>query len=432
MPETLRSRMAVGLNGGFSTCFLIDLDVDATKFRVMVDSGSTDLTLPTRGINNYAGPMLPLPRPPGATLFNVTYGDGSGWSGFNARGSVAVSGSTVRAADAPLVAIVQQTTNPVYTTGVDTQGLLGLAYAGLSSAAGSPATVVDAWVASGSMPANQIGFHACPYALANDSFIDFGNTDPPRACVAPGASPVTVWAPSPARSYFTVDLRGIDVAGIRVASQSVATTTVIDSCTNGLIVPAAAYEALISGILSSKALATSTTTQSVAAAALLAGSPVSPADLGVNWELLPTLSFEIASDEHDPADSSVFLGFTIVLGPRQYIQTDATGSLYQGTDAFIILGIPLFNNLFILLDRDAGRIGFGPGCGCAAGAVDAYPQIIAPRASGSNGTRSGSAADPMASVGPGVPSAARRAGGSGSAGLAVLVAAAGAVLLFAL
>jgi hypothetical protein len=94
------------------------------------------------------------------------------------------------------------------------------------------------------------------------------------------------------------------------------------------------------------------------------------------WSLLPSISIEITSNVQ--ISLGVYQTFKLILGPRQYIQQDDTGFwqmvIRTRPDTFVSLGLPIFSAYYILLDRDAGTIGFSPGCGCNI-ASDGYPKI---------------------------------------------------------
>lgn len=78
------------------------------------------------------------------------------------------------------------------------------------------------------------------------------------------------------------------------------------------------------------------------------------------WNKLPNISIEVASSEGGT--------FQLVIGPYQYIQQDQDGSwmciFAQGSDEFVMLGLPLFTMFYISINYDSGLIGFAPGCPC--------------------------------------------------------------------
>ncbi|OAJ36958.1 hypothetical protein BDEG_21053 [Batrachochytrium dendrobatidis JEL423] len=378
--SVLNQRTSVKLPGGYSTCFLINMDVQGTTFSVMIDSGSTDLTVPLTGLNNYVGPTINTPRPPGSGDLIGTYGDQSGWTGYGFQGTARVTGTNITASNAPVIGMFRQTTNPIYTTGDVTQGLLGIAYPSLASYRVTPSTVVDAWVASGTMPKNEIAFHACPYSMTNQSYVDFGNDDPSYKCSSNGV-PV-VWAYSPARTYFTIDVRAISIDSVPVTLPQTFQNgigynkwSLVDSCTSVMILPGSVITALVNAIQSSGGLP-SDLASSPHLSNFLSGSigirPVQP----FQWSKLPSISFDITSDQIRPGGQNAT--FKITLGARQYIQPNANGYFAMiarsGGERYANLGIPLFSNLNVVLDRANARVGFSQGCGCDT-ATDGYPII---------------------------------------------------------
>ncbi|KAL2916887.1 hypothetical protein HK105_203666 [Polyrhizophydium stewartii] len=363
-----KSRIAARLPGGFETCFLMSINVQGVALNVMVDSGSTDLSIPNAGLNNYAGPAINATRPAGASTISASYGDQSGWSGFGFQGNVSITNTTIKAGNAPIIAMESQTSSPVYTDGSTSQGLIGLAYAALGGFAVTPATIMDAWYASGTLPSNTIGFHACPYGRTNESYIDFGNTAPSTKCNASGVP--TVWAPSPAQTYFTIDIRNISVAGTRVALPSTfqpgsgwSGWSIVDSCTSVARLPGTVITALKAAIIASGGLPSDIQASQSTRDNFLGGSiAVLPAN-PFNWAALPNVTFEITSDQ--PTASGRNAPFSITMGAKQYIQKDSNGYynmlFFDGGDTMAILGVPFFTHLFVLLDRQNGRVGFSPG-----------------------------------------------------------------------
>ncbi|KAH6585586.1 hypothetical protein BASA50_001195 [Batrachochytrium salamandrivorans] len=375
-------RITVALPGGFSSCYLISMEVQGTNFNVMVDSGSTDLTIPLAGLNDYDGPTIDTPRPLGGRNLSASYGDSSGWTGYGFQGSASISGTNITANNTPIIGMFQQTTNPVFTSGSTTsQGLLGIAYPVFASYNVAPATAVDAWFAAGAIPKNEIAFHACPYSLSSQSYIDFGNTQPTYACSSNGV-PV-VWAYSPVRSYFTLDIRSISINSSPVSLPSTFQTvsgyrkwSLIDSCTSVLMVPKVVVSSLLAAVRSSGGIPSDLAASSYYSDFLNGNVGVIPNN-AFHWEKLPTLSFDITSDQMTTVGSKNAT-FRITLGPKQYIQPDDNGYysmiIKPGGDLNAILGVPFFTNLNVVLDRDQGRVGFSLGCGCDT-ATDGYPTI---------------------------------------------------------
>lgn len=91
--------------------------------------------------------------------------------------------------------------------------ILTASYASLSDFTTAPVTLVDSWVASGAMK-NKVSFKACPYALIQYAWIDFGSTTAYTDCGA-GSGPI-VTTISPIKSYLTLNVVNIYVGGDRI------------------------------------------------------------------------------------------------------------------------------------------------------------------------------------------------------------------------
>ncbi|KAJ1339205.1 hypothetical protein BSLG_006343 [Batrachochytrium salamandrivorans] len=347
--DSLRERIVVNAPGGFSSCYLINMEVQGTTFNVMVDSGSTDLTIPLAGLNNYAGPTIDTPRPLGGRNLSGSYGDHSGWTGYGIQGSVLISGTNITANNTPIIAMFKQTTNPVFTSGTPSQGLLGIAYSALASYKVVPATAVDAWFSAGAIPKNEIAFRACPYGLSNQSYIDFGNTQPTYTCSSNGV-PV-VWAYSPVRSYFTLDIRSISINSSPISLPSTFQNvtgyrkwSLIDSCTSVLMVPSVVLSSLLDEIRSSGGIPSDLAASAHYSDFLNGRTGVIPRN-AFNWTKLPTVSFDITSDQMTTAGSKNAT-FRVTLGPKQYLQRNDNGYyvmiIRPGGDTSAILGILLY------------------------------------------------------------------------------------------
>nr|KAJ3419101.1 hypothetical protein HK105_007402 [Polyrhizophydium stewartii] len=322
------------LAGGYRTCFYVNLTVQGTQVSVSVDAGSTDTAVGSAGLNNYDATAggVSIARPSSAQTVTDTYADGSWWTGYGVQTSVGLPGARVSANNAPVAVITSQSTSPVFVTGSGSppaQGLMGLAYAPLSSFRFSPASVVDAWVASGTMAKDEIAMHACPYTQMSDAYIDFGNDVPSTECNPTGAP--LAWAKCPTKSYFTLDVRNVSVNGQIVALPSTFQTTdshviggsskawsIIDSCSTMLRVPSTVNSALQNAVRASGGLPSYMTSSQVSG--LLSASYAYTIGSGINWAALPTLSFDLVSDQIDANGLNKVL--TLTLTGRQYLQCD--------------------------------------------------------------------------------------------------------------
>lgn len=205
---------------------------------------------------------------------------------------------------------------------------MGLAYGPLSKISTAPVTVVDAWVASGTMQ-NKIGFRACPYSQAANSWVDFGNTDGYTKCGNSGPVAYTI---SPVKSYYTINLQAVRVNGIVASFPSAFQVTdygqvggyvkawsVLDSCSSMISIPSVVLGVLQAAVLASNGLPSYLTTQNKAD---FVGGNIAATGTFV-WSRFPTISFDMPSDAGYPMGVNATLRLT--LGPQQYIQQDSTG-----------------------------------------------------------------------------------------------------------
>ncbi|KAH6582318.1 hypothetical protein BASA61_008602 [Batrachochytrium salamandrivorans] len=379
----------VALTGGYQSCYFVSMNIAGIQMSISIDSGSTDMAVAGAGLNNYndAAGVLSISKLPNSPTSSGHYADGSWWAGFGIQSNVSLNGSTISAKNAPLVVMTAQSTFPIFVKGTGTpnqQGLMGIAYPSLSQFSFSPPTVVDAWYAQKTISKNEIAFHACPYDRIAEAYIDFGNDSPSIEC-NPSGAPIA-WALSPSRSYFTMDVRNISVNDQMIILPKTFQTTdsgliggdikawsFIDSCSTLIHVPAVVNTALKQAIVASGALSSALTPTIVEN--LLSGTYAYSISSYINWTALPTLSFDIVSDQSVGGFSKIL---TIVLGGHQYLQCDqntyCTYLVSGDTEGYATLGIPVFSNLLVTLDRTNGRVGFSPGCGCTTG-QSPYPQV---------------------------------------------------------
>ncbi|KAJ3304490.1 hypothetical protein HDV03_002699 [Kappamyces sp. JEL0829] len=369
--ETIKVHASTYLTGGFDTCFLASLSVSDQSFLVQVDTGSSDTILPRKGVNSYQGPYLESTTPSGqAQSVTNFYGDGSWWTGYIARLPIAVTDTAISGV-APVTLMTKQSTNPIFVDGVSAQGLIGVGFPSLAATKVEPATVMDAWFDQGAIQRNQIAIHGCPYLQMSESWIDFGNETPYSGC---GGYSVTIGVPE--TSYFTLDLLSIGVNGAaapKSANWQAGMKSIIDSCTSSILIPKTALGSLKNAIKTAGALSSRLQQSSYLDPFLSQELSLRLLDSDFYWPGLPTISFTIASQ------TSAFDNITLVLGPRQYIQSDQSGywtfMISQGDDNYAILGLPLFSAYHIVLDRTEGSITFQPGCGCES-SQDQYPLLL--------------------------------------------------------
>jgi hypothetical protein len=173
---------------------------------------------------------------------------------------------------------------------------------------------------------------ACAYDAASTSYIDFGNTDGYAMCGANGPVASTYM---PVKSFFTVDVRAMYINGVKATLPSVFQTTggglsgfdiktwsVLDSCTNRILIPYSVFSALYTAIIASNGLPNwlQSTDKSNFVNGYIAFY-TSSSDF--SWNLLPSFAIEITSDQ--VISPGVNETFQLVLGPKQYIQVDQDG-----------------------------------------------------------------------------------------------------------
>ncbi|KAI8914220.1 aspartic peptidase domain-containing protein, partial [Gorgonomyces haynaldii] len=372
--KNFTSKAKATVTGGFDSCFISTLTVSGIDFLVMLDTGSSDTVLPNLGLNDYNGPTLAATQGAKATL-QGHYGDGSYWYGFENRLTTTFKNSGYSSSNAPIIAMTTQSVNPDFlSTGVN--GLVGLAYGNLASVSSSPYTIFDAMVLSNPSMKNQVGFMGCPYFSTNSGWIDIGSDTTYTSCGANGPS---AFAQSPTADFYTIDVKNFYVNSNAVqlpASFQSTRYSIIDSCTSLVIVPTAAYNALVTAIRASNGLPSSFgTTEKNNFLSNSYGYGVSVNSF--NWAVLPTFTVETVSNQTSNGSP---LSLKLTLGPKQYIQRDADGYFFfliSGSstgNTFSILGLPFYSAFYILKDRPNRRIGFAPGCDCAT-ATDGYPKV---------------------------------------------------------
>jgi hypothetical protein len=315
------SKVAAPLRGGLYTCFTANLTIQNQNFVVMVDTGSTDTAIPSVGLNNYRGPTLNYTVPQESTQYFAQYGDKSFWYGYVVRVPVGLSGTNLTS-QAPIIYMARQSTEPVFSDGVGSQGLMGVAFSALSSAKEPPISLVDAWFESGRIPNNQIAFHGCPYSRQEDSYIDFGNETPYSKCGNATASIVM-----PIVSHYNVDIIQIKAGNNIIPLQPTfqpgsgirKTYSILDSCTSLIRMPPNVVEAFHQQVLDSNAISGSFRLSQYFDGWLNAKWGLLNLASHINFDLLPTFTVTLASGKEDYAN------VTLVLGGRQYIEVDPDG-----------------------------------------------------------------------------------------------------------
>ena len=317
------SKAELPLRGTYLTCFLMNLTVQNQVFTVMVDTGSTDTALPQTGLSGYSGtPSLNLATPVNGQRLFASYGDSSYWYGYLFRITVAATSRSNITATAPVNLITSQSTSPVFVSGANSQGIMGLAFRPLTATTTNPYSVVDAWFASGVIPRNQIAFHGCPYRRTSDSWIDFGNETPVTKC---GNKSATLYMPYV--SHVNVEILQIRVGSTSVALPSnfqLASSTskvysIIDSCTSLIYIPKSVHDVFLNALINSGAFSTSLTTFANFQDWLSGLFSLKFSASALNYTKLPSITFSLSTGKSDGQMIS------LTLGPRQYLELGPSG-----------------------------------------------------------------------------------------------------------
>lgn len=308
------SKQQANLTGGFTTCFGVTLTAQGHNFSTMVDTGSSDTTLPLLGINDYVGPVLDIIISNDSQLESGSYGDKSFWNGYVVNITIGVANTNISGL-APVIAIAEQSTEPLFINNDPMNGLLGVAFSSLATPVMAANNLMDAWVEGGKVKRNQIAFHGCPYSRENQSWIDFGNETPFDKC-----GNVSATIKMPRKTYYTVDLYSVLINGEQTtlpATFQQKKDSILDSCTSLIYLPLAIVEAFRDTLVSSDAFSYALTSSSYFPNWIVGKSSLKLGVADIDFSLLPNVTFVLASENKTTV--------SLVLGPRHYIQADAQG-----------------------------------------------------------------------------------------------------------
>jgi hypothetical protein len=244
------------------------------------------------------------------------YGDLSYWSGFFVRLLVAVSNSSINGI-APIALMTKQSTRPIFADGVNSQGLIGVGFSALASNQEKPISVVDAWYEQGAIQKNEIAIHGCPYQKMDQAWIDFGNETPYDGC---SGYSVTIAVPS--KTYFTLNILDISINGIKSPlsfSWQAHQYSILDSCTSSILLPLTTVSTLKASIKESGALSSRLSKSQYLDKFLNQDVSLKLNSSDFDWDMMPNVSITLLSGY------SSFQNVTLVLGPRQYLQSDNSG-----------------------------------------------------------------------------------------------------------
>ena len=349
---------------------------------LQVDTGSSDTILPHTSLNNYqnGASVIDYTFTGQETLLSATYGDGSQWSGHSVYLNVTLTGTSIQGT-APVVIATSQSVAPQFMDGTTYQGLIGLAYPYPTLLRGAD-SLVHFWSSSTVLSKYQIAFHGCTADNIANSYVDFGND----TAFTGGSSATAVRIKMPIKSYFTVNIVEILIAGnpatLTGTWQANNDWSVFDSCTTKIYIPSLAFSAFKAAITSSGGLST-TLQNDPKLSFYLNGlgfnsnpgftNPYTSSDF--IWNKLPSLSFKIKT--YVTSNSYA----TLTIGPKHYLQLlgdtyyflVGDGGFYADPDS-AILGFPLFSAFYIVADLENGELTFRPGCGSQR-SVDGLPTV---------------------------------------------------------
>ncbi|KAI8900866.1 aspartic peptidase domain-containing protein [Globomyces pollinis-pini] len=367
-----QQKQKVNMPGGYRSCYLMNLEAQNQTFRVMVDTGSSDTTLPSNILNNYKGPNITGVIPDILPYYSE-YGDTSYWHGYQSNIDIGISNTTIHGI-APVLVMVNQSTDPLFADGEDCDGLFGVGFPFLSSNVTEPNTLLESWYKNNVIQKNEVAFHGCPYHMEKESWIDIGNETPYSDC---GNQSVTFDVQF--ESYYT-----LNVTAIAIANQSVALPvefqgtypngfrkwSILDSCTSIILVPDLVMNSFVMALIESYAFPLELAADENFLEFLNGNVGYSFEEKDIAWDLLPSLSFSL---------STSIGNVDLVLGPRNYLQATTEGYYFilisgQNND-MAILGLPFFSAYHITADLLNGNLKFQLGCGCK-NSTENYPQII--------------------------------------------------------
>ncbi len=264
-----------------------------------------------------------------------SYGDGSWWKGILINDvNVSIPSSTINSR-APFYGIIDQSASPVFVDGVASNGVMGIAFNSLSkNQANNPTTIMDGWIYNNLIQKNVITFHGCPYTKITEGWIDFGNDTAYTSC---GNMKATVKIPNP--SYYNLDITDVSINGSKIPLQSDfqknGVYSILDSCTSNILVPQYILTFLQDQVVGYFGLSLDFQSGPHFDAFMDGDIWLEADESNFIWEKLPNISVTINSG------FDAYSTVTLVIGPRQYIQSDSTGTkctyfLFKEVDSIVL------------------------------------------------------------------------------------------------
>ncbi|KAJ3165005.1 Beta-secretase 2 [Irineochytrium annulatum] len=350
-------------------CWNVDIGVGGvessdTQLLAQVDSGSSDLLIPGVGLAGYMGPTYDHgdKQPLVWSTLSTTFSDGSSWSGQLYSDTVNVSGLVTTA---PFAVIQDQTQDNPIADGVFTQALLGLAFDDISlpysQGLPGPQTLMTALTTSGAIAHDRFAVRGCTADSNETSYIDWGASN--ASLTIDGSGQPVGWAKVVSRDHYAVNVVGVTLGGQKQSLgfgwQSFGDQSIVDTCTTLLLLPYGLLWAFIKAVDTSGVLQAAGVKQSLVNGFLTDLHPITESLHAIKYGRFPNLTISMEATDGGVID--------ITLTGRDYIRSDGNGSLYfpvqSSDDNGLVLGGVVFESFYVVFDRDAGAVGFGPGCG---------------------------------------------------------------------
>lgn len=350
----------------------------AQNFSLVVDTGSSNLAV---AASSTAGATPYYVSTASSSFINVgsavavQYAVGA-WTGTRITDMVQLASSGLPRLSVDFAAITSSSSFFNAQSSYKFQGILGLAYIALARPSGSPITpLLDSLVANGAN--NSFGLQLCDArttaqgaVVSAGGFLQVGAGPSDLADISSGAF---VYAPLVQQSYYTVSVTDVAFNGQSLGlgcSLYNSPRAIVDSGTTNLVLPQAAYDAVVAGF------STRVSFQSASDKALFFSGTqcfTFPRALTLS---LPAITITLAA-----ADGV----FDLKIPPWTYLRILAANTS-QSTDCRVfgvqagcgsVLGISVLSSYTALFDRANSRVGFAPStCSNSSGFASATAVVF--------------------------------------------------------
>jgi hypothetical protein len=366
--------LAVSLTGCSAYGYLAEVEIEAEKFQLVVDTGSTTLAVAATGCTSCGVSPLYTPGPHAVDEHETTtfsYGTDAGssgeWSAAVYEDIVSVGALPAASARTRLAAIQSQMQFffPMVcgSTKMEWQGLVGFAPAPF--AAKGTNGYFDELVAESGI-SNVFATALCD----TGGHLWLGGYDPAYVTAPPEYTPMS--SSANAKDSYVVDLESVAIGGMS-ASIPIATfsDTILDTGNTAFFLPPAAFETAVDAIVQTAGFQADFADQG-------------PPDSGMSF--LATGSCVLTSLTKEQVDSTL-PSMTLVFGTSSAISVTANPSesylvpgeemgksawcsgIYPltptaGYPFAASLGVPVLRSSVVIFDREKSRIGFAPHTAC--------------------------------------------------------------------